>query len=218
MPQKIFLKTQDGVKIAANLYTAKNPIGWLVLIHMMPSTKESWESFAKELQNSEYEDITIDLRGHGESSSGPEGFLNFSDSEHQKSILDLQAAVDYLTKERNAAPEKISFIGASIGANLSLQYISENPDFKTAALLSPGLNYRGLKTEPLVKNLKKDQNIFFISANDDGNNAEQTQKLYELMPNDINKKIEIYKTGGHGTNILSNQPKLKNLIIGFLKD
>lgn len=221
MKEKIFLTTDDGVKIAADLYLVEKPLGWLILTHMMPAIKESWRGFAGDLQNLRYESITIDLRGHGESSGGPDGFLNFSDLEHQKSILDLKAAVNYLMKKRGATPDKISFIGASIGANLSLQYIANPPDsgqeFKTAILLSPGLNYRGIKTEPMVKNLKSDQKIFFVSAKDDGNNAEENQKLFDSTPANVQKKIQIYETGGHGTDILENQPKLKNLIIEFLK-
>jgi len=215
----IFLTTKDGVKIAANLYEAENPVGWLVLTHMMPAAKESWRSFAAELQKYGYESIAVDLRGHGESEAGPDGFLKFSDSEHQKSIMDLESAVDYLIKNRGerAAPNKISFIGASIGANLSLQYISEHREFKTAVLLSAGLNYRGIKTKSLVKNLKAGQKVFFVSSQDNGENVEENQKLYDLTPAAVEKKIKIYETGGHGTDILKNQPKLMRLIIDFIK-
>lgn len=217
MKEKIFLITDDSVKIAADLYAVEKPVGWLVLSHMMPATKESYKNLAIELQNKGYESISIDLRGHGESDGGPDGFLDFSDLEHQKSILDLKSAVDYLINERGATPEKIYFIGASIGANLSLQYISENPKFKTAILLSPGLNYRGIKTETLAEKLQAGQKVFFVSAEDDGNNAEQNQKLYNLTPNDIDKKIKIYEDGGHGTDMLKYQSELKDLIIEFLK-
>lgn len=217
--EKLSLLTSDNIKIAANLYAVEKPIGWLVLLHMMPATKESWHDFAIEAQKTGYESIAIDLRGYGKSSGEPDGFLKFSDEEHQKSILDAQAAVEYLIKERKADPKKIAFIGASIGANLSLQYIAENSEFKTAVLLSPGLNYRSIKTEPLVEKLQIGQKIFFISAKDDSvsRNTEQNQKLYNLTPNNINKKIKIYETGGHGTDILKNQPESTNLIIEFLK-
>ncbi|PIP92000.1 hypothetical protein COW77_02335, partial [Candidatus Wolfebacteria bacterium CG18_big_fil_WC_8_21_14_2_50_39_7] len=165
---KIFLSTKDDVKIAADLYEVENPAGWLVLVHMMPATKESWTELAKNFQNAGYENLAIDLRGHGESDGGPDGYKSFADSQHQKSILDLEAAANYLIKERQATSDKIIFIGASIGANLSLQYISEHSEFKTAVLLSPGLNYRGIKTESLAKNLRAGQKVFFVSSRDDG--------------------------------------------------
>jgi lysophospholipase len=214
---EIFLTTKDNVKIAADIYSVENPKGWLVLAHMMPATKESYNDLAEKLQGLGYESIAIDLRGHGESDAGPNGFAKFSDEEHQKSILDLEAAVEHLATSRKATRDKVVFVGASIGANLSLQYISEHPEFKTAILLSPGLNYRGIETEPLVKKLKAGQKVLFVSAKDDGDNAEENQKLFNLTPAGVEKKIQIYPTGGHGTDILDNQPELKNLIIDFLR-
>lgn len=236
--EKIFLTTKDNVKIAADyrnvdILKYQQPIGWLVLTHMMPATKESFQWLAEEFQNIGYESIAIDLRGHGESIEADKrgltrklDYREFSDEEHQKSILDLEAGVDYLIKERKATPDKISFIGASIGANLSLQYISEHQEFKTAILLSPGLNYRGIKTEPLIKNLKAGQKVFFVSSRDDGDNAEENQKLYDLTPASVIKKIKIYETGGHGTDIFrgsgsasggKNQSELTNLISSFIQ-
>lgn len=217
---KIFLTTKDGIKIAADLYSVEPARGWLVLVHMMPVAKESYRELAERFQNLGYESIAIDLRGHGESDGGLKGYLNFSDVEHQKSILDLEATVDYLIESRGATPDKISFIGASIGANLSLQYISERSEFKTAILLSPGLNYRGIKTEPLVKNLKAGQKVFFVSSRDDPNaenNVEENQKLYGLVPNGVEKEIKTYDIGGHGTDILEKQPELMSFIIEFIK-
>lgn len=220
--EKIFLTTKDSVKIVANLYPVSNPAGWIVLSHMMPATKESWDALAKEFQNFGYESIAIDLRGHGESDGGPEGYKNFSDLEHQKSILDLDAAVDYLIKEKGATPDKTFFAGASIGANLSLQYISEHPEFKKTVLLSAGLNYYGIETEPLVKNLRTGQRVFFVSSRDDmrvksgRNNADDNQMLYDSTPAGVQKGIKIYETAGHGTTMLEKEPKLINLIENFL--
>src|SRR3989344_6639327 len=216
----MFFIAKDGVKIAADFYNAENPAGWCVLIHMMPAVKESWRDFAMELQKYNYESLAIDLRGHGESDFGPNGYLDFSDEKHQKGILDLEAAIDYLIKEKRAIPDKIILIGASIGANLALQYIQEHPEFKAGILLSPGLNYYGIETEPLVKNLKSGQKVFFISSKDDersgGNNAEMNQKLYDLTPVEVKRKIQIYETAGHGTDILKNNQELTKVIINFI--
>lgn len=224
--RKIFLQTKDNKKIAANLFEAEKrqlPVGWLLLVHMMPAVKESWNDFAVKLAGLGYESLAIDLRGHGESDGGPEGYLSFSEAEHQAGILDVEAGVEFLIRrmaDRGAAPEKIYLIGASIGANLSLQYIIEHPEIKKVILLSAGLNYRGVATELLIKVLKPDQRIFLVSARDDGRaevNALQNQKLYEAAPPGVKKEIKIYETGGHGTDILKNQPDLVNLIIKFIE-
>lgn len=214
--EKSILKTSDGVSIAAFYWAANEPKGWIVYLHMMPVTKESWIKLAESLGQAGYSGIAIDLRGHGESDGGPNGFMNFSDSEHQKSILDVNAAVAYL-KENGAEEKNIYFIGASIGANLALQKISENINFKKAVLLSPGLNYRGIKTELLVLNLKLGQKVLFITSKDDGANFAEVQSLYAKIPQGVVREIKIYQNAGHGTTILEKDPALINTIIQFIK-
>ena len=121
--EKVNILTTDGRKIAGNFYSVPNPRGWLLLAHMMPATKESWDNFAKSMQESGYASLAIDLRGHGKSSGGPDGYKSFTDAMHQASIYDLDAGWDFL-KLRGAVPEKTALIGASIGANLALQFIA----------------------------------------------------------------------------------------------
>lgn len=200
-----FLETSDKVKIAYNWYPVDNPRGYSLLIHMMPATKESWKGFAEEMAKEGYESLAIDLRGHGESEGGPSGYQKFSDEEHQKSILDVEAAIGYL-KELGADWDKIAIIGASIGANLALQALTNHKVIKKAVLLSAGLNYRGIGAEPLVKKLSAGQGVLFFSSEDDqragGNNVEMNQRLYDLVPPGVEKEIVIYKKGGHGTDFL----------------
>ncbi len=215
----MFLKTIDNKKIAANLYKVENPKGRLILAHSMPETKESWDEFAKKMQEFGYESLAIDLRGHGQSESGPAGYKKFSDEEHQAGIHDLEAAWDYL-RSSGANPKKTVLIGASIGANLALEFIAKNPDFKKAVFLSPGFDYRGIKTEPLVLKLQKDQSAVFATSKDDGNNAAEVLRLYEKSPKEMNKHIIIYDHGGHGTAMLKakNELDLTEAIKKFLEN
>ena len=182
--ESIFLTTKDGVKIAANLYEVK-PLkieGWLVLTHMMPATKKSFHQLAEEFQNIGYESIAIDLRGHGESDKGPE------------SILDLEIAVDYLVKIEERSRIKFLLLALLLARicrfNILVNIQNSKPQFYYRRL-----NYRGIKTEPMVKNLKAGQKVFFVSARDDGDNAEENQKLYDLTPANVIKKIKIYDFG-----------------------
>lgn len=213
----MFLKTSDGVRIAYDLYDLTDSKGYFVLVHMMPATKESWQDFTGELQKNGYSSIAIDLRGHGQSDGGPNGYKNFTDEECQKSILDLNAAVEFLKKQK-ADPKNIYFAGASIGANLSLQYLAKIPEFKKSVLLSAGLNYYGVKADESIQQLKSDQKVLLVTAKDDqrsgGNNAEMNQKLKELAPK--NSELIIYETGGHGTDLLKAHPELKEKIFQFL--
>ena len=221
LPKFMYLITADNKKIAYDLYEVANPKGWLILTHMMPATKESWQDFASELQKLGYESVAIDLRGHGESDGGPNGYQKFSDAEHQASIKDLEAAWEFL-KSRGATPDKTVLIGASIGANLSLQFLAENPEVSGGVLLSPG-NYKGIDSATLVKKLNEDQNLVFVASKKDErvsrNNADQNKQYY-LSASIKNKYLIIYEGAGHGTELfdLKNEFDLTAAILKFLEN
>ena len=65
----------------------------------------------------------------------------------------MESSLLYLEKQ-GIDLEKIGIIGASIGANLAIEYLFKKIFIKTAILLSPGLDYRGIKTIEIAKNIK----------------------------------------------------------------
>ena len=220
--EKIVFKTTDNKSIHANLFRAENPKGWLLFIHMMPADRESWNEFAEEAQNVGYESLAIDLRGHGESDSGPNGYLNFSDAEHRASIADLEAGWEFL-QSRGAVADKTTVIGASIGANLSLQFLTQHPEISGGVLLSPG-NYKGIDSALLVKKLAGNQKIIFAASRKDdmvtGNNAEQNQQYYNLATQVKNRHLILFDGVGHGTGLfkLKTEYDLSKATINFLNN
>lgn len=216
--EKSELLTAEGRKLSTVFYSAENPSGWAILIHMMPATKESWEYFAGRLVESGYSSIAFDLRGHGESEGGPDGYKRFSDADHQAGIRDVESAWEFL-KSKGATPENTCLVGASIGANLALQFLSENPEFKKAALLSAGLDYRGIKTLELVKKLVKDQEVLLISSSDDQGNLDENRKLYDAGRAKAGAGMLSLNDGGHGTDmLLSDETDVSSAIINFFKN
>ncbi|MBI5420901.1 MAG: alpha/beta fold hydrolase [Parcubacteria group bacterium] len=218
--EKITIQTSDGVGIIGDYYvpSAGSPRG-ILLVHMMPVTRESWKLLAKRLQSSGYHVLAIDLRGHGGSPGGPEGYKTYTDEQHQKSILDIEAGVEFL-KTKGVAEDHLSLIGASIGANLVLQHAAQH-GIKNIVLLSPGFDYHGIKSGPLVQKLKNGQRVFFITSQDDdrsgGNNAEMNQLLFERTSDAVDKKILVYKEAGHGTDMFDKEdPDLEEEIITWL--
>ncbi len=215
--EKINWMASDGKKIAADFYPVKNLKAWLLLTHMMPATKESWDDFAKSMQESGYASLALDLRGHGESEGGPDGYQKFSDAEHQAGIRDLEAGWEFL-KSQGAVPEKLTVIGASIGANLSLQFLTVHPEIAGGVLLSPG-DYKGIDSGALVKKLDANQKIIFAASRLDersagnprmqraeqssyaGNNAEDNQRYYNSAAQVKNRHLILFDGAGHGTDL-----------------
>ena len=210
----VTLHTNDGAAIAADYYPADVDRG-VILAHMMPADRKSWAALAGTLQAAGFRVIAIDLRGHGESQGGPVGYKKFSDAEHRASIQDVKAAAEALA-ERGAST--IHLGGASIGANLVLQYAAEHEEVASAILLSPGLEYRGLATEAHARRIRKGQAIYYIAAEDDIYSAETVKKLFAVTPEYAEKELHVFPAGGHGTNLFKTHPELMEELTQWLTE
>lgn len=221
MAEEIILTTKDGVRIYADYYKGQKPDSpGVVLLHMMPATKESWQNFALKLQEEGFQALAIDFRGHGKSTTKDSEFFyykKFDDNQHQQKIHDAEEAVRFLINKNNPAPKMLFFVGASIGANIALRYMSEHTRIKGGALLSPGLDYRGIQTERFIKKIADDQSLFLVAGGDnDEYSTETIKKLYDMTT--CKKQLKIVKNGGHGTDIFSADPGLMNEIIEWIKN
>ena len=213
---KITLLTKDHVKIVGNHFPVSTPSPGISLFHMMPAAKESYNLFAIKLQQAGVGVLTIDLRGHGESAQGPNNYKTFTDQQHQSSIGDVKASVDFQEKEGHSP---LFVGGASIGANLALQILAEDERVKKAILLSPGLNYRGIETIPLAKKVAKNKDVYIVAAKDDarglGSADQQAQDIFNELR--CKKKIKIFDLGGHGTDMLTAHQEFIGLLVEWLK-
>lgn len=203
MHQKVQLKTEDGVTISGDYYAGRGAEG-VLLLHMMPATKASWKDFAPRLREQGMHVLAIDLRGHGDSDGGPTGYKTFSDAEHQAGIKDVAAGVAFLMGH-GVAPDSLSIIGASIGANLAIRYAGEHEGVRNVIALSPGIDYRGVLTEPYLGVSGRPRRILFVTSKDDGNNVAMTRRLYEITPQGTEKRIIEYTNAGHGTDMFGKE-------------
>lgn len=199
------LKTEDNIKIKATFYRGSKDMPSIILLHMLDRNRKDWQDFAKSLQNIGYNIIAIDLRGHGESSLN---WQSFSENDFNNMVLDVKAAKEFLQKQGN---NRIAIIGASIGANIALNYAVQDDLIKTAILLSPGLNYRGVKTEEAIKQFKNPALI--VAAENDSYSADSSQTLKSLSQNG---SLKIYKGSEHGTRLFG-KTDIGKVIIKWLR-
>ncbi len=195
----VTLTTSDGITIKGTYYNASEEGGpGVILLHMLSRNRGDWQEFARRLQNLDYRVLAIDLRGHGESDLDWREFMpgeGFTDL-----VMDVTAAKEYLLEE-GTGEKNIVIIGGSIGSNLALNYAAGDKDIKGVVLISPGLDYRGVKTEGAMI-AYGERPVFIIASEGDTYSAESSRKLYSLAKGDA--KIKIYPADAHGTWILQS--------------
>ncbi len=212
MPESVFFLTEDGVTIAGDWYSSDGD-RFALLLHMMPATKESWATLAERLVEQGISCLAIDLRGHGASTNG--GALDyhaFSDAEHQASVKDVEAAFAFL-ESKGATAENTRMLGASIGANLAINFAAAK-GMPVVVALSPGLNYHGVKTADAVRALRQGQQVLLVASDDDTESAEGSALLHSMNPS---RALLLVRNGvGHGTRMLEADPELTDELVATL--
>jgi pimeloyl-ACP methyl ester carboxylesterase len=141
----VSFKTPDGWTIRADYTPPKKGRPVAVMAHGVSAGKSEWQPLREALAKRGVGSLAIDLRGHGESLAGPAGKTDFKGfdaaREWPKARTDIEAAAAYL-KARGISARRIGYAGASIGANLA-SWARPHPRF--LVLLSPGLDYRGVR-------------------------------------------------------------------------
>ena len=114
---------------------------------------------------------------------------------------------------------KIAIIGASIGANLALQYQAEHSEIKKTMLLSPGTNYRGVLTESSAQMLRQDQEVYFVAGALDGRSAGSAEAMAKQIAGKVHgkKQLKIYPSAAHGTDLFAEDPARMNELISWLR-
>src|SRR6185503_18869256 len=161
--ETLSIKTSDNINIAGLVWDAGSDRS-VLLLHMMPATKESWIPLAEKLHAQNINVLAIDFRGHGESSGGD--YEKFTPEQHQKYYIDVEAAALYLDKH---FPDTELYLGgASIGANMALRYLSRHHESQKGFALSAGLDYYGVRAIDFVPDLSPNQTVLFVGSKDDG--------------------------------------------------
>ncbi len=210
-PQKtisdVTLQTEDDVTLAGTYYQpAAADAPGMVLLHMLGRKRGDWDAFARKLQDAGYGVIAIDLRGHGDS-SGQRDWASMT--------RDAAAAAAFLRSRPEIDPAHVVVMGASIGANIAINYAAQDPQVAGVALLSPGLDYRGVKTAEAVK-AYGERPLFIAASSEDEYAAASSRKLDSLARGP--HQLLILDKQGHGTQMLGRDNGLESAIFQWLAE
>jgi len=208
-PQRVSFRTEDGVTIAAVWYEPSfSPAPAVVLVHMLQRSKRDWEGLATRLAGAGIGVLAIDLRGHGDSSQAPSS----AESGYADMLQDVRAARRFLAMRSDVIPSRIGIAGASLGANLAALAAADGA-FASVALLSPSLDYRGLRIEAAVRKYGS-KPMLLVSSDDD---PYARRSALDLQKTGASRELLSLVGAGHGTNMLSRSYELPQVLVGFFR-
>lgn len=219
---RVKLKTKDHWDILGE-YNQKSNI-CVLLIHMMKGSRKDYTNLIEMLNKRNFSTMAIDLRAHGESLKYNGKIIDASKLSYEElipimgnAIYDLKIAIRYITQK---GIKCIYLCGASIGANLTIQYAAKHPKISKLVLLSPGLNYYCIETEVFAKKLERNQEVLIVAGTNDIKSwredaATMVEKIAKLIKG--HKTIIKYESKMHGSDLLNRYPILISMITDWYK-
>jgi alpha-beta hydrolase superfamily lysophospholipase len=211
--QRVTLRAEDGATLAATWYEpSSRPAPAVILVHMLNRSRRDWDSFAHRLAGEGVGALAIDLRGHGDSQrpSAPEGN---AENPYAAMVLDIKAARRYLAGRYDVQQNHVGIAGASIGANLAALTAAGDASLVSLALLSPSLDYRGLRIEPIVKKLRIP--ILLVAGTDDAYASRSVRELQKGGGGE--RQVLMLEQAGHGTVMLSRDENLARTLVDWFR-
>jgi dienelactone hydrolase len=201
-PLRITVRTGDGVTLAGTYFeSSRRPSPGIVLLPMLTRSHDDWQAAGSRLADAGYAVLAIDFRNGG-------------DAEAVALELDVKAAKAFLRERPEVAPNAIGIAGASIGANMAVIDAGDDPAVHSIALVSPGLDYRGLRTETPMKKFGT-RPALLVSSTKDPYAWRSVRTLAAIGPG--TREVRLSDVLAHGTVLFSKDPDLAAALVDWFK-
>jgi alpha-beta hydrolase superfamily lysophospholipase len=196
----------DGVQLEATVWDPSGRAAPAVVMVPTPTrTRAEWARLGEQLAARGIVALAFDMRGHG----GSQGF----DSGEDRGGLarDVAAAVRYLQSRSDVQVGRVGLVGASMGATLAVIAAGASPAVRSLALLSPALDFRGLRIEEPLRRAG-DRPALIVASSEDAYGSRSARALAQTGP--AVRELLLLEGAGNGTRILASRPD----VIGTLVD
>ena len=205
--QRVTVRTDDGLQLAATFYEASaRPAPAVIYVHQLQKARKDWDAVASQLAAEGLAGLAIDLRGHGESPGSPQDYSGM--------VQDVRAARRFLATRPEVTPSRIGIAGASIGATLSAIVAGEDGAVVSLALLSPAMDYRGLRLDGAMKKYGA-RPALLVASMDDGYSA-RTVKELQKAGGGVRETL-VLTHGGHGMAMLAGESELGRRLLEWFR-
>lgn len=203
----VTLAAADGTPLAGTFYEAGDAAPGVVLVHMLGRQRDDWAAMAERFQQQGLAALTIDLRGHGASGGSPSPLTRMVD--------DVRAAVQWLASRPGVRPDRLGIAGASLGATFALQVAAEQAGVRSVVLLSPSLDYRGVRLDPGLVRKYGARPLLLVASSEDPYALRSVREL--AVDTAGTREQRLASVAAHGTTLLNADPDLAPALVDWFR-
>jgi len=198
------IKAPDGVTLKGAYFSARRRGPAILLIHQCNMDRHAWDGLAGDLAAGGINVLTYDTRGFGESGG--------TKAERQKWPGDVDAAYEYLLKEKGVDASRIAVGGASCGVTMSSDLAARRPEIHALLILS------GIASDAAREHITSDTSLAVFGAASAGDSrAAQGIREAEGASKNPKSMLKIYEGTEHGVPMFAKHPELEPMIVAWLK-
>lgn len=202
----ISFRAESGRTVNGILFDAdQRPAPAVVLLPMLGRTKDDWQGVAQKLADANISALAIDL---------PASALPGDAKELASWPDDVRAAVSFLAARQEVRPGAIGVAGASLGANLAALAAASDPRVRGLALVSPSLEYRGVRIETAMRQYGSRPALLMASLHDPYA-ARSARELAKEAPGP--RELRWSETTAHGTVLLAQDDELVRALVEWFQ-
>ena len=202
----VTFRAEDGRTLTGYIVEAgAQPSPAVVLVPMLGRPKDDWQAVAQRLADANITAVAIDLPGE---------HLPADANEAAGWSRDVAAAVAYLASRPDVRRGAIGVAGASLGANLAALAAAGDPQVRSVVLVSPSLDYRGVRIEGAMRQLGNRPALLIASLRDTYA-ARSVRELADGGPG--LREMRWSEAPAHGTALLSRDPDLVRALVEFFQ-
>jgi pimeloyl-ACP methyl ester carboxylesterase len=219
-PELVTLTAEDGVQTVSSWYARNDDAPVVILLHNVGTTSGNFRPLIPELYKSGFQILAMDLRGHGRSRDlNPEVYEAMRSRQtfvYFDMRKDVEAAVQWLTEEKDVKPQRISFVGGEYGSTLAMQALARNPELGAVVALSPSRNYFGVNIVNFVEDYGKRPLYLILSKQLQTSGADEVE---QAMKDNPKFKMKVFpRSDLSGVDLLGTSWQVEKLIIEWLRE
>jgi len=187
--EAIELKTRDNQELHATFFAPKKK-GYrapaALLVHGAGEDRKELDKIGISLQKRGFAVLSIDLRGHGESSRTECNWTKLSEEDRERtwaySLRDLAAGASFLRSREDVHTSNLSIVGVRSGSTIAVRYAHSDENTRALVLVAPKASELGFDVSADLNELGGLPTL--ILASKDGRNLAERMQLAAHSAND----------------------------------
>jgi hypothetical protein len=202
----VTFRADDGRVVNGLVMDAQQrPAPAVVLVPMLGKSRDDWQVVAQRLWEANITALAIDLPREAMPADPKElpGWSSY-----------VRASLGYLASRGDVRSTALGVAGASLGANLAALEAGGDPRVRSLLLVSPSLDYRGVRIEAPMRRFGARPAMLIASPGDPY--AARSVRELASQPGGL-REVRWTQTVAHGTVLLAREPELVRAVVEWFQ-